>query len=912
MKKLTRLGLSFLGLYLFLFSQKTLKAQIVPDSTLPNNSQISVEGNKLTIHGGTTRGSNLFHSFQEFSLPTGWETQFNNSTTIQNIFSRVTGHSISNLDGVIRANGTANLFFLNPNGILFGPNARLDIGGSFFASTAERIVFADGTSFSASAASAPSLLTVSRPIGLGFGSNPGAIRVQGTGYQLIFPNPGQGFSLRALSPFLRAPTSPSGLEVKPGKTLALIGGDIFLEGGTLSAKDGNIELGSTRLGQVNFDYSRGKWNLNYNRVSNFGNISLSQRSLLDVYGTPGTLQIWADNLSLADGSLAIVQNQSRFPAGNLKIDVMNTFSLTGTSGGTQEIRSSVTSETIGLGKGGNIQISTRRLAIAEGGGIRTASLSPARGGDINVKADEVLLNELTPFGSFSGIVSITAGFERGSDISISTRKLTIENGGGLGSSTYGAASGGNVTVNASEKVEITGISSFDSRLFANITNFTFGSGQGGKLSLFTPELLVNQGGAISSTTVINNGRGGDITIAADFIEVDGTSPSITNSSISTATLGRGQAGNLSIDTKNLSIANGGGISTSTLAQGNSGTLTINATNSINLSGIDPRTNTFSFIESSAPFVREELQKLFRLLPIPTGEPGNIILNAERLTGSNGSSISVRNDGTGNAGTIQINVPFLSLDEVGTITATTASGRGGNININSSDLRLNNNSSITATAGRTGDGGNITINTDTLVTLENSNITANAFGGSGGNITINARGVFSDRPVDETFNASSELGIDGTVTINSPEIDIQKELEQLNPQVIPIEQVIARSCLTERNARRGGFISSGNGGLPVTPETPIDEFALDHNKKPIAHNRSSQQSENASSTRNERAQANGESSSPETVYISSVTPWKPGDPIIAGQKLVRTNDGRLLFVASATPETLESAEELICY
>jgi hypothetical protein len=194
-------------------------------------------------------------------------------------------------------------------------------------------------------------------------------------------------------------------------------------------------------------------------------------------------------------------------------------------------------------------------------------------------------------------------------------------------------------------------------------------------------------------------------------------------------------------------------------------------------------------------------------------------------------------------------------------------------------------------------------------LENSNITANAFGGSGGSITINARGVFSDRPVAETFNASSELGIDGTVTINSPEIDIQKELEQLNPQVIPIEQVIARSCLTERNAQRGSFINSGNGGIPVAPGTPIDDFASDENFEPTAQDRSSMAT---TSSQNERPLVLPESESHPTTYISSVTPWKPGAPIIRANQLVRTDDGELIFVAEASTQTLESAKELVCY
>ncbi|MBW4475930.1 MAG: filamentous hemagglutinin N-terminal domain-containing protein [Tolypothrix brevis GSE-NOS-MK-07-07A] len=167
-------------------------AQVTSDST--TNTIVNPNGNNFTILNGIEKGNNLFHSFGNFSVPTGSSARFDltNTPNISTIFSRVTGGNVSNIDGLIRtlnSNNAVSLFLMNPAGIVFGQNAKLDIGGSFVGTTANSIKFADGTEFSAVNASGSPLLTMSVPIGLQMGSNPGAIEVQGVGHNLTAQDP---------------------------------------------------------------------------------------------------------------------------------------------------------------------------------------------------------------------------------------------------------------------------------------------------------------------------------------------------------------------------------------------------------------------------------------------------------------------------------------------------------------------------------------------------------------------------------------------------------------------------------------------------------------------------------------------------------------------------------------------------
>ena len=183
--------LGVVGSIMLASAPTTTLAQIAGDGTLGtqvNGALTAPCTGNCIITNGATRGSNLFHSFQQFSLPNGDFAGFVTTPAIQNVIVRVTGVGqpfISNINGTIAtvnaavtAINPANFFLLNPNGIIFGSRATLNIGGSFLASTANRMQFADGTEFRTNDP-AP-LLTVSIPTGLQFNGTPANIQMQGS------------------------------------------------------------------------------------------------------------------------------------------------------------------------------------------------------------------------------------------------------------------------------------------------------------------------------------------------------------------------------------------------------------------------------------------------------------------------------------------------------------------------------------------------------------------------------------------------------------------------------------------------------------------------------------------------------------------------------------------------------------
>ena len=413
-------------------------AQITPDSTLGAESSVvtptNIDGRTTEqIDGGATRGANLFHSFEKFSVPTGGAAYFNNAANIQNIFSRVTGTSVSNIDGLLRANSTANLFLLNPNGIIFGPNASLNIGGSFLASTASQLNFADGTNFSATPHSTTPLLTVSVPIGLQYGGNAGSILNQSQASN------SDGYLV--------------GLAVQPGKTLALVGGEVRLDGGSLNAQGGRVEIaGVAEPGAVGLFVDGNGLRLSFPDVVARANVYLDNRAAVNVRASSGgSIAINAQNLNLTRGSRLVAGIASRLgngdtKAGDIEINSTGNVFFDGEgSGAYNQVESKA------IGNAGNINVTAGSLFVTNGGELNTSTAGQGNAGNVNVNArDTVSFVGESPNNISSRVYSRVeqTGVGQGGDIYIKTGSLLVSDGAYLNVSTIGSADGGNVTIDA--------------------------------------------------------------------------------------------------------------------------------------------------------------------------------------------------------------------------------------------------------------------------------------------------------------------------------------------------------------------------------------------------------------------------------------------------------------------------------
>ncbi|TBR61298.1 filamentous hemagglutinin [Westiellopsis prolifica IICB1] len=702
---LVAIALFLPNLMILMFLGKAI-AQITPDNSLGAESSVvnpdiinDIPSDR--IDGGAIRGSNLFHSFQDFNVNAGRGAYFSNPAGIANILTRVTGGNPSNILGRLGVLGNANLFLLNPKGIFFGQNASLDLGGSFLATTADSFVFDNNFEFSARNAQVPPQLTINIPIGLRFRDNPGIIGVQGSGNNLQF-NP-------EFLEFSRNSTPPPGLAVQPGKTLALVGGDVNLEGGNLLADGGRIEVGSVDNSSfVSITPIDKGWQLGYTNVPGFRDISLTQKASIDSSSEAGAgeIQVQGRNIKLTDGSGIFAFTGSQ-PGGNVSVNAADTLEVSG--------------------------IST---------------------------------NDSVPSTIYTAVSPNATG--NGSDLTIQANRLISQGGSQIGADTYGAGSAGNVFIKANDSVEIKG-----------------------QLSLAGFPLPTAIG------TIVQFGS-------------------------------TGSGSNLTLETRQLKITDGGQLVTGTISAGKAATLDITASESTEIRGKGSAISSVVLGDNTI------------------GDGGTVILKTPKLIIRDQGKIIVDGQGSGNAGEVRVTSDTIRLENKGSITAQATSGNGGDIYLDVQDYLFMGGESVISTEAINGNGGNIYINTLTknrgfLIAqpFGNNDIIANADQGQGGKVVINSNGVFGlfvrtredwqrlrPQDLDPRKQPTSDITaisrqnatLNGTVQLNTIDVDPSQALVELPDNLPdPTDQIAQNPCQRGIGSEftvtgRGGFAPGPNEGF----------------------------------------------------------------------------------------------------
>ena len=396
-------------------------AQLTPDNSLGDENSTVKSGATIDnrtidlIEGGADRQDTLFHSFEEFNVSSGQQVYFANPGGIDHIVTRVTGSNISNILGSLGVNGKADLFLLNPNGLLFGENASLDIRGSFLGTTADGFVFSDGITYGATAKEVPPILKIQIPKGVQFGESPGSIEVRSTGHNLDFNSSTlmpTGYSSR-----------PVGLQVDREKTLALIGGELNFNGGNITTSAGTIELAAiAQSGRVELDKDGKALEFGYDN-SDYDDINFNSASslLLNLDNKSASINLKGNNITLS-GSSTIIARSTR-PSKNSEINIAAS-DLSIINNSTDTFPSSIF--TIAEDKANNysaeINLEAIDLSLQNNALIVSNTTSKANAGDINIAAQQLDLIDTYELPYNAGIYSQALSDARG-DVGIITIEL---------------------------------------------------------------------------------------------------------------------------------------------------------------------------------------------------------------------------------------------------------------------------------------------------------------------------------------------------------------------------------------------------------------------------------------------------------------------------------------------------------
>lgn len=834
-------------------------ADITADGTL--GTRINLSGADFDITGGTGVGSNLFHSFSVFDIHTGETATFQGSASVTRILSRVTGGSVSNIDGALRsAVSGADVYLINPSGVVFGPNAVLDVQGSFHVSTADYLVLGSDGRFDV-AIPANSVLTAAAPSAFGF--------VSGTPAAITF--------------------NGSYLQLPSGETLSVIGGDITLEDATLFATQGRIDIasvasvgevipstsgldvsGATSLGDIRITHSVANDQRPVSSIFIIANVDVSNEAgggeiyirggsfvadnglvfsdtwtgddggKVDVaiqgdlvlknesritadklfgLGTGGDVLVSADNISLQSGGLISSRTIGAGGSGSITVTASDSVTISGASPVNDprlsgNLLSTIISSSEDQGSSGNVTVTASTIGISDEGSISSSASGQGNAGSIILNAERIALSN-------KGEVSVSTLREgNAGSILVNADDIDVSSGGVFTSSTFGAGQAGNIMLNATGTVTVSGSAmDADSLDRSAIEANSFGASNGGSISVTATELVVADRGIIQANLVDR--------------PTLGQAPSMAGT----------QAGNITIATDTMTLAGGGQVVSGTESEGRGGKVLANVTGRTRISGgsVDgvQSSGLYSVAigvgdSGSVQLTTAQLQmdglSTINTSTIGAGDAGQLLIYADSVDLVGGARISSSTSATGNGGQVIVNTTgAIFANGVGSdgfgsgfysdVTtpkdgqASAASGNGGNINVTSASITLRDGATISASSDGTGNAGTISLDSGFSLELYNrASITTEATRAGGGKINLVAQDLMYLVDSRITSSVADGSGNGGDINIDPTFV------------VLDNSQILANA-----DAGNGGniqittqyFIASSDSRVDASANTGVD-------------------------------------------------------------------------------------------
>jgi|GEM_PF-863072 len=680
-----------------------LGGEVSTDGSLGAAGALSGPDYQIEANLGRQLGSNLFHSFARFNLDQAETATFNGPANIQNVLARVT-QGASSIDGKIASTiEGANLYLVNPQGITFGPNAQLDVKGSFHATTADYVKLQDGVRFTAAPEpAADSALTSAPPQAFGFlDSAPASITVNG-----------------------------SQLAVPAGETLTLAGGNVEITNqATVSVWDGQINLISASAPSeidVHNPHASGS------PPTEGGTINIGRQSTVDAGGFGGgKVYIRGGRLTVAEGSS--VRADTGWTADGAAVDIQLSGDLN-LSGG-----SVISSNTLSSGNPHGISIKSRAGTVTlNDSGISSMTAGSGNAGAIALDVGSLDMNNALIFSNTLALQGGNAG-----NIDLTSAGAVILTGSSISSATSGSGNAGSLTLNVGH-LDLSG-----SVIFSD--TFASQGGHAGNIALTSTGSVTLNGSGISSATY---GFGNAGAIALDVGSLDMNNALIFSNALA---LQGGNAGNIDLTSAGaVTLASGSGISSATYGSGNAGSLTLDV-GSLNLSGSAIFSNAFAG---------------------QGGHAGNIALTSAGAVTLANSNLSSASSGSGDAGTITLDVGSLDMNNSWIFSDTNAlqGGNAGAVAVTSAGAVILTGSSISSATFGNGNAGSLTLNVGSL-NLSGSAIFSNSGIGSGraGDIQLTSRGsvTFSagNGNASSLSSATSGSGDAGTITLDVGSLDM---------------------------------------------------------------------------------------------------------------------------------------------